>query len=98
VKRGKFTETESQAFYKEADLTGHLINDKDNSKATKPTKPAKGSDKSVPPETPSTQDSHSPANEDTTKAAWERDFQLREALNLIKGLKILSKKPAEQPS
>ncbi|MCP5162770.1 MAG: S41 family peptidase [Hahellaceae bacterium] len=80
VKRGKFTEIESQAFYKEADLAGHLTN---NTSSTD----KKGKNNSGTSDAESTQDEN-----ETSKTPWERDFQLREALNLIKGLKILNTK------
>ncbi len=105
VKRGKFTELESQAFYKEADLAGHLMNDKatdgsgpSNDKNKNESKGKKGqSDKKKAIE-PSSELPDSDSVEDS-KTPWVKDFQLREALNLIKGLKILGTKvPGRQSS
>ena len=74
VKQAKLTETDSQPFFTEADLTGHLTNDKVNAK--------KAREKI-------TQEEDKDANKEK---AIDRDFQLRSALNLLKGLTIFREK------
>ncbi|WP_275975295.1 S41 family peptidase [Alkalimarinus coralli] len=83
VKRAKLTELQSQEFFKEADLAGHLSNGKteksDSDKAVEGGESSDGDDSS--------------SNDPST--ILERDFQLREAINLLKGLTILSKRADE---
>ncbi|WP_246841098.1 S41 family peptidase [Hahella sp. CCB-MM4] len=65
VQRATITEMESQPVFKEADLSGHLLNgNSDESKSEGAENPA-------------------------TKEIIAKDFQLREALNLLKGLSII---------
>ncbi len=66
VKRAKLTEIQSQAIFKEADLSGHLSNDT----------------------SPEAEGSEASSAATTQEEAINRDFQLREAVNLLKGLII----------
>jgi carboxyl-terminal processing protease len=76
VKRAKLTEVKSQAFYKEADLTGHLSNGKAAKTGEKDQKSDSKTDEV--------------SDIEASSALLKKDFQLREALNLLKGLTILS--------
>ena len=72
VKQGEVTDTQSEPFFTEADLTGHLSNDRVN--APKVRKEEK-------------QEQKASASEEK---AIDRDFQLRSALNLLKGLSVFN--------
>lgn len=80
VKPAELTELDSQPFFTEADLSGHLEGQDENR----------------------SNDGKSPANKDNGEQSTspaDRDFQLRSALNLLKGLQILNKRdPAEKES
>ncbi|OZB12563.1 MAG: peptidase S41, partial [Marinobacter sp. 34-60-7] len=66
VRPAELTELDSQPFFTEADLTGHL--EGENEQDTEETKP--------------------PAGE---PSAADKDYQLRSALNLLKGIRILNR-------
>lgn len=72
VKPAELKELDSRPFFTEADLSGHLVGQdeetKDSEKKTKP--------------------------EDQASSIVDRDYQLRSALNLLKGLQILNRKGA----
>ena len=91
IETAKVTRVESQPFFKEADLHGHL--DNGNGKKTKEKKrKAKKSSK---------QKTDDESDADQPKSALElaqRDFQLYEALNLLKGINILQQAPASAKS
>ena len=73
VKPAELTELESQPFFTEADLSGHLEGQGEGKKDGSSEKPAK-------------------KDAEQTPSAADRDFQLRSALNLLKGLQILNKR------
>lgn len=70
VKPARLTELDSQPFFSEADLSGHLLNgneeDSDESDESEAT--------------------------DSPASPVERDYQLRSAMNLLKGMRILDKR------
>jgi carboxyl-terminal processing protease len=70
VNRAKLSDKKQEAFFREADLTGHLSNDDNQA-----------------PEEESVTDSE----EDKKRSMLERDFQLQEALNLLKALDIINR-------
>jgi len=70
VNRAKLSDEKQKAFFREADLTGHLSNDSN-----------------AEPEEESVADSE----EDKKRAMLERDFQLQEALNLLKAIDIINR-------
>jgi len=70
VNRAKLSDEKQGAFFREADLTGHLSND--NGKEPE--------EKDVPD-----------SEEDKKRAKLERDFQLQEALNLLKAIDIINR-------
>jgi carboxyl-terminal processing protease len=83
VKQAKLTEVASSGeFYKESDLTGHLNNDtlkkQNNLPAPKSSKHKKN-------------DKTKPSKAEKIQQAISRDYQLREALNLLKGINVIAK-------
>lgn len=74
VKQAKVTDTSSKPFFTEADLTGHLTNDRVN--APKERQEQQQEERKTAAE----------------EKAIDRDFQLRSALNLLKGLTFFSEK------
>lgn len=76
VKQAKLTEVEGQPFFTEADLSGHLEN---GDASDDETSDSEGKGKT----------GASAAKQAAGKKLVERDYQLRTALNLLKGLKIL---------
>ena len=75
VNRAKLSDEKQGAFFREADLTGHLSNDGDEE-----------------PEEESVADSE----EDKKRSMLERDFQLQEALNLLKAIDIINRSKKTQ--
>jgi len=73
VHPGKFTAFNEAGYYKEADLKGHLSNEKDSS-----------------------DDKAKQGAEDTEQDILEKDYQLNQALTLLKGLRFLGKSSGEQ--
>ncbi|WP_020407879.1 S41 family peptidase [Hahella ganghwensis] len=73
VQRATITELESQPVFKEADLSGHLLNGSEGDSGN-----SENSDNSA------------------TQEIIAKDFQLREALNLLKGLSIMKPKTTAQ--
>ncbi|MDP1605829.1 MAG: S41 family peptidase [Rhodocyclaceae bacterium] len=71
---------------READLERHLINDKEGEKIAPPKKSDKA-DKTVKPQEKGKDDSHAAAFEPASKD----DFQLTQAVNLLKGLNAIKK-------
>ncbi|MBU6953863.1 S41 family peptidase [Hahella sp. HN01] len=65
VQRAQITEEESQPFFKEADLSGHLVNENGEN------------------------DGKTAKRDSSVQEIIAKDFQLREALNLLKGLTIM---------
>jgi carboxyl-terminal processing protease len=74
VKPAELTELDSQPFFTEADLSGHL-EDQTNDEAASQDKEEKAKK----------------AEDEQNASLADRDFQLRSALNLLKGLRILDK-------
>jgi len=70
VNRAKLSDEKKGAFFREADLAGHLSNDNGD-------------------EQPEEKDETN-SEEDKKRAMLERDFQLQEALNLLKAIDILN--------
>lgn len=73
VHPGKFTAFNEAGYYKEADLKGHLSNEKESS-----------------------DDKDKQGAEDTEQDILEKDYQLNQALTLLKGLRFLGKSSGEQ--
>ncbi|MBW0147411.1 S41 family peptidase [Marinobacter arenosus] len=74
VRPAELTELDSQPFFTEADLSGHLEGQNEGDQ------PAKDSE----------------TEGSTTASLTDRDYQLRSALNLLKGMHILNRKPNGQ--
>jgi carboxyl-terminal processing protease len=88
VKPAELTELEGQSFFTEADLAGHL--EGQNEEKGKPKTTEDGGQKPT---------KQSPEKEgDQSMSPVERDYQLRSALNLLKGLNILKKRGVSQQS
>jgi len=81
----------STNFLHEADLENHLLNNKDGEKDTaasaKPQSKAPAKAKASPTE------GEEPADPPTRELASKKDYQLGQALNLLKGLQIMQNKP-----
>lgn len=75
VHPGKFTAFNEAGYYKEADLKGHLTNEKEESDDTK-----------------------KQGAQDTEQDIIEKDYQLNQALTLLKGIRFLGKSSSEQDS
>lgn len=82
VKAAKITEVKGQPFFSEAELSGHLLNN-GNGEASEPEK-AKPTSKSKPAE-----EEPESGEGGEGKSAIDQDYQLKSALNLLKGLAIM---------
>jgi carboxyl-terminal processing protease len=91
VKQGKLTEVEGQPFFTEADLSGHLENGNGEGED-----PANGNGETDGKKVSDSEEKGSDSKKKSSELI-ERDYQLRTALNLLKGLKILgSNKPSAE--
>ena len=80
----------STNYLHEADLENHLLNNKDGDKDS--AAPAKAQVK-TPAKPKSGPDAEEPAESPTRELASKKDYQLGQALNLLKGLQIMQNKP-----
>lgn len=101
VKSAKITETQNQPFFSEAELSGHLTNG--NSKKDAASKAGKGkeSEDATAAEKKADPEGAENGSKDSEPSLIEQDYQLRSALNLLKGLAIMHRadepKPEFQP-
>jgi len=82
----------STTFLHEADLENHLQNNKDNEKdaATPAKPPVKAPAKA---KAGAATEGEEPAEPPTRELASKKDYQLGQALNLLKGLQIMQNRP-----
>ena len=85
IETAKVTRIENRPFFKEADLHGHLDNGSTKSKSSKKTAKKKSSKKSA--------DNDKADEQRSALELAQQDFQLYEALNLLKGINILKQAP-----
>ena len=83
VSTAKITEVKNQPFFSEAELSGHLSND-----TVEPEASGKGSQKKGKSSESDNKDAREIAADSKASQA-EQDYQLRSALNLLKGLAIM---------
>ena len=85
----------SSARLREADLENHLENNKDSGKEAAPAaKPQSKSPSSKPKSTAPGKDEEEASEPPLRELASKKDYQLNQALNLLKGLQIMQSKPS----
>ena len=85
----------SSARLREADLENHLENNKDSGKEAAPVaKPQSKSPSSKPKSTAPGKDEEEASEPPLRELASKKDYQLNQALNLLKGLQIMQSKPS----
>ena len=85
----------SSARLREADLENHLENNKDSGKEAAPAvKPQSKSPTSKPKSTAPGKDEEEASEPPLRELASKKDYQLNQALNLLKGLQIMQSKPS----
>ena len=85
----------SSARLREADLENHLENNKDSGKEAAPAaKPQSKSPSSKPKSTAPGKDEEEASEQPLRELASKKDYQLNQALNLLKGLQIMQSKPS----
>ncbi len=85
----------SSARLREADLENHLENNKDSGKEAAPAaKPQSKSPSSKPKSTAPGKDEEDASEPPLRELASKKDYQLNQALNLLKGLQIMQSKPS----
>ena len=85
----------SSARLREADLENHLENNKDSGKEAAPAvKPQSKSPTSKPKSTAPGKDEEDASEPPLRELASKKDYQLNQALNLLKGLQIMQSKPS----
>ena len=85
----------SSARLREADLENHLENNKDSGKEAAPAaKPQSKSPTSKPKSTAPGKDEEEASEQPLRELASKKDYQLNQALNLLKGLQIMQSKPS----
>ncbi|WP_246065303.1 S41 family peptidase [Hydrocarboniclastica marina] len=95
VKSAKITETQNQPFFSEAELSGHLTNG--SSEADSETKDKKKEGKKPAQKKADSKDSETDEQQ-SEPSLVDQDYQLRSALNLLKGLAIMHRTDTPEPA